>query len=142
MKVHIDRFKSNKPENNLDSIIEKIDIHKNDYRLDVYVYFPQHKYLEVNYGWTSTPDFSGTSFSFCPYIYDGETLLNEIDVEEYEKFLEHDDYFSFELVIPEPFKDQDVLITPLKHCYKLSLIKVAPYKEMEQLAVDVIEWEN
>lgn len=135
MKIHAHRFKSNKPENNLDSIIEKIDIHKNDYRLDVYVYFPKYKYLDVNYGWSSTPDFKGVSFSFCPYIYDGETMLNE-------KYLEHKDYFSFELVIPEPFKSQDALVTPLKHCYKLSLIKSVQYKEMEQLPVDMIEWED
>jgi hypothetical protein len=120
-KIHLIRYNhnSNVP---LDEIFSKVDVFECDYKVDFHFHFNNHKYLEVEKAFVSFPDVCrGQSVAFRPFIYDGDVCLNEAD--EVGKYYNHPDYFVMEFVLPECFDAYDVLVTSLKHEYRISVIK-------------------
>lgn len=139
-KIHLINYNhnSNVP---LDKIFSKIEIFEHDYRVDFHFHFDNHKYLDYINAYISGRDYDGPSILFSPFIYDGDVCLNDLDIDEIDRYYEHPEYFRIEFVLPKCFGNcYDVFVTSLRWEYRVSIVKEETGKMVDCADIEIIDY--
>jgi hypothetical protein len=151
MKTHnriiVDRFVSNSNKT-LDDIIDiEGSLHLHKHTDDVYSLnftFKDHKYVDITQHSSYLPKYGSTvGLTMMPYI---EGTENE-DGTLKDEYWDHPDYWLIQLEIVEddlPWKHTEMIITPLKWDYQITLINqqlIYPFEEKTDCPIELIEVE-
>ena len=117
-RIIFDRFVANNPDVKLEDLIYNIRTGVSPEGVIQINFETRDKYVDID---TSMSCFDGNYIIVQPHIYDKERLMYlEDDLDTYDEYLEHPDYYCIRFIIEGGHDNIKVL--PLKHEYHLALL--------------------
>jgi hypothetical protein len=116
-------IKYNAHKTKFNDIIKDISVRESEHRIDYYIKLKNHKYLDYSECWSGGPNGDFNCVRLSPYINENGVELSELFGEDYDRYLEHKDYFMLELMFPEKDGYNETIVTPLKYEYCFTQIK-------------------